>query len=918
MTSFISEILANLQKEGHYLPDLTFILPSKRAGAYLKMQIAGCYTKPVFSPAILSIEEFAEELSELKTIDTTATLFEFYSVYLSLTPKEQAEDFENFSNWAQTLIHDFNEIDRYLVPPDAIFNYLSAIKDNEHWSLQDNQTDLVKNYLSFWRKLPEYYTELKSRLLIKQEAYQGLVYRQASEKAAIFAKEYAQNYVFIGFNALNSAEQLIFQQMLDQKAKVFWDIDRVHFEDQDHDVSLFIRKYAQSWPYYQSEELERVSSHYRTEKQIEIIGIPKSIGQAKYAGEILSQLTPSELNSTAVVLGDEGLLLPILNAMPQNIDALNITMGYPLKYSPFSSLFEKLFDILKAGNENYYHKDVISVFSNSIIMKASKQEAEVAIQHIKTNNLLYLSKTQILELFTEETGLKIAHCFPSQNASAKEILVDFSNLIKWFKAEIKEDDDKINMEFLYHYHLVVEELLELVSNYPHIKSVSSLHHFFKELISTQTLDFQGKPFQGLQLMGMLESRVLDFDTVILTSVDEGTLPAGKSNNSFIPFELKKTYNLPTYKEKDAVYTYHFYHLLQRAKKVYLLHNTDTDSNMGGEKSRFLIQLEIDNEPLHNIKHSVVIPEVPAIHNELQVIQKTPEILEKLKQLANRGFSPSALTTYIRNPLDFYKQYILGIRDKEEVEETVAYNTLGTIVHDTLEKFYKEVIEIELSKEHLEDFIKRTPEEVEHQFHQTYSKIPLSKGKNLLILEVVKRYVTNFLKMEIKELAAGRSIKVKEIETKLTASLNISELDYAVNIGGMVDRVDISNDILRIIDYKTGKVIQSQLEITNWEDITTDYDKYSKPFQVLMYALILLENQPTTVEAEAGVISFKNLKEGFLKFGIKESQGKKTIKNNVVNADTLLNFKTQLKKLILEICDPETAFYEKEIKAHGNY
>lgn len=918
MTSFISEILANLQKEGHYLPDLTFILPSKRAGAYLKKQIAGCYTKPVFSPAILSIEEFAEELSELKTLDTTATLFEFYSVYLSLTPKEQAEDFENFSNWAQTLIHDFNEIDRYLVPPDAIFNYLSAIKDNEHWSLQDNQTDLVKYYLSFWRKLPEYYTELKSRLLIKQEAYQGLVYRQASEKAATFAKGYAQNYVFIGFNALNSAEQLIFQQMLDQKAKVFWDIDQVHFEDPDHDVSLFIRKYAQSWPYYQSEELKRVSSHYRTEKQIEIIGIPKSIGQAKYAGEILSQLTPSELNSTAVVLGDEGLLLPMLNAMPKNIDALNITMGYPLKYSPFSSLFEKLFDILKAGNENYYHKDVISVFSNSIIMKASKQEAEVAIQHIKSNNLLYLSKTQILELFTEETGLKIAHCFPSHNNSAKEILLDFNSLIKWFKTEIKEDEDKINLEFLYHYHLVVEELLKLVSNYPHIKSVSSLHHFFKELISTQTLDFQGKPFQGLQLMGMLESRVLDFDTVILTSVDEGTLPAGKSNNSFIPFELKKTYNLPTYKEKDAVYTYHFYHLLQRAKKVYLLHNTDTDSNMGGEKSRFLIQLEIDNEPLHNIKHSVVIPEVPAIHNELQVIQKTPEILEKLEQLANRGFSPSALTTYIRNPLDFYKQYILGIRDKEEVEETVAYNTLGTIVHDTLEKFYKEVIEIELSKEHLEDFIKRTPEEVEHQFHQTYSKIPLSKGKNLLILEVVKRYVTNFLKMEIKELAAGRSIKVKEIETKLTASLNIPELYYPVNIGGMVDRVDISNDILRIIDYKTGKVIQSQLEITNWEDITTDYDKYSKPFQVLMYALILLENQPTTVDAEAGVISFKNLKEGFLKFGIKESQGKKTIKNNVVNADTLLNFKTQLKKLILEICDPETAFYEKEIKAHGNY
>jgi len=919
MTSFISEILANLQKEGHYLPDLTFILPSKRAGAYLKKQISTCYTQPVFSPTILSIEEFAEELSELNTLDSTSTLFEFYSVYLSLTQKDQTEDFENFSSWAQTLLHDFNEIDRYLVPPDAIFNYLSAIKDNEHWSLQDNQTDLVKNYLRFWRKLPEYYNELKSRLLQKKEAYQGLVYRQASEKAENFAKDNAHKFVFIGFNALNSAEQLIFQQMLKYKAQVFWDIDQVHFSDPDHDVSLFLRNYASSWPYYQSNEFRTLSQHYKTEKEIEIIGIPKSIGQAKYAGEILSKLSSSALNSTALVLGDEGLLLPMLNAMPQNIDALNITMGYPLKYSPFSSLFEKLFEILKSENENYYYKDVISVLSNSILQKAIDKQADEAIKNIKTNNLLYLSKAQISNLFDDAMAQKVSYCFPVNKNSAKEILDDFGRLIQWFKEEIKNDEDKINLEFLYHYHLVIDQLLKLVDKYPHIKSVTSLHHFFKELISTQTLDFQGKPFQGLQLMGMLESRVLDFETVILTSVDEGTLPAGKSNNSFIPFELKKTYNLPTYKEKDAVYTYHFYHLLQRAKKVYLLHNTDTDSNMGGEKSRFLIQLEIENEPLHNIKHSVVIPEVPVIDNELKNIEKTPEIIERIKQLAAKGFSPSALTTYMRNPLDFYRQYILGIRDKEEVEETVAYNTLGTVVHDTLEEFYKEIIDVELTKEHLEDFIKRTPKEVIKQFQKTYSKVPLSKGKNLLILEVVKRYVTNFLKMEIKELAAGKIIKIKEIETKLNANLSIPELDFPVNIGGMVDRVDLSNGILRIIDYKTGKVLRNQLEISNWDDITTDYDKYAKPFQVLMYALILLENQHGVIEAEAGVISFKNLKEGFLKFGIKESNGGKSIKNNTVNAETLINFKAQLKKLILEICDPETAFYEKEIKTkYGNY
>jgi len=917
MTSFISQILKKLLSQQQDISELIFVLPSKRAGAYLRKELGRMVDKPIFSPEVISIEEFSEKISGLKTIDSIHTLFELYAIYKEITPKERLEDFESFSNWAQTLIHDFNEIDRYLIDSDKIFNYLSEIQDTNHWSFGEDQTDIVKNYLLFWKKLPEYYKSLKENLLNKSEGYQGLIYRQASENITDFAKINAKNYVFLGFNALNNAEQHIIQQMLNNNARIFWDIDNVFLKDETHDASLFIRQYLKDWPYYKSNEFQYASNTYNSKKEIEIIGVPKNVGQVKFVADTLSKLSKEELNTTALVLSDESLLLPMLNSIPSNIQELNITMGYPLKYSTFSSFFEKLFQIFQIETNQIYYKEVISVLSMPLIIKATNYESEAVINKIKSENLLYLNHQQIRGFFSLEHSKIIESCFTEKKLDPKQVLDRFEFIIENFKKLLDSNNDGLTLEFLFHYHQVILRLKELVSEFPHFTSIKSLHHYFKELSSQQSLDFQGKPFQGLQLMGMLETRGLDFETVILTSVNEGILPAGKSNNSFIPYDLKKTFNLPTYKEKDAIYTYHFYHLLHRAKKVYLLHDTDTESQMGSEKSRFLLQLIHEKQPLHTITNSVISPEVPSAKKELQAILKTPEILQKIKDLAASGFSPSALTTYIRNPLDFYKRYILGIKDLEEVEETVAYNTLGTVVHDTLEAFYLPIVGQSLTLEHLTDFKKRISKEITVQFEKTYSKAPLNKGKNLLIFEVAKRYVSNFLNMEIEQLKKGDSIEIKEIESNLNISIKIPELDFPVRIKGKVDRVDRANGVLRIIDYKTGKVLQNQLQIANWDLITTDYDKYSKPFQVLAYASMLLQDKKDESRVEAGVISFKNLKEGFLKFKLKQKV--KGQEDSIISEDILVDFQQQLKKLIIEICNPEIPFIEKEIKpAYGAY
>ena len=917
MESFIREVLQELNNSNKQFSDLVFILPSKRAGSYLLKELSLLTEKTIFSPTIYSIEEFTEVISGLQPVDNTISLFEFYNVYKELTPEEDREDFETFITWAQSLIHDFNEIDRYLIDHKPFFDYLSGIQDINHWYLQEEKTELIRKYLLFWKKLPVYYQELSNKLINKNEGYQGLIYRKAAENIQEYSKETETEHIFIGFNALNASEQLIIQQMLkDSKAQVFWDIDQSYYEDAAHGASLFLRQYLKEWPYYQEHPYTGFGNNYSEEKNIELIGVPKNIGQAKYLGEIITGLNAEELGNTAIVLGEEDLLLPVLNSLPDTVEEINITMGFPIKNAPIASLFEYLFQLHISSSNSYYYKDILSIVNHPTLHHILGREAGNLVKKINSENLIYLKADEVIEAFSENSKNLISACFQPKKDNVAKFSEDIHDIIQILKTELKEREDKIGLEFLYHFHVLFNKLDNLNQKYPHIKTLKSLHGFYKELVSTETLDFQGKPFKGLQLMGMLESRAIDFETVIITSLNEGVLPAGKSDNSFIPYDLKQEYKLPTYREKDAVYTYHFYRLLQRAKKVYLLYNTEADGLNSGEKSRFITQLEIENKENHHLKQVLISPQVPAFKKELRTVDKTPEMIEKLRSLAASGFSPSALTTYMRNPLDFYTQYVLGVRDQDEVEETVAFNTLGTVVHNALENLYKPFEGKIISEEILQQFRKEADLQIIKEFTSTYSKAPLDRGKNLLIFEVAKRYLHNFLKFELNRIKNGEEIQIVQIERDLKVSIPIPELTFPVFLRGKVDRYEKSNGVSRIIDYKTGKVEQRNLNVSNWEEITKDYDNYSKSFQVLTYASLIALEKDLKFPAEAGIISFKNLKSGFLKFEQKEKGSRKG--DSLITEETLESFQTELKKLIIEICDPAVPFIEKEIKKHGSF
>jgi hypothetical protein len=911
MASFIKGVLKELISSEKNISETIFILPSKRAGSFLLKELSGLSDKNIFAPKIYSIEEFTETVSGINSIDNTIALFEFYAIYKKLTPKEQQEDFETFTTWAQSLIHDFNEIDRYLIDYKSFFNYLADIQDINHWYLKEHKTTLVKNYLAFWHQLPEYYKELTEALLSKNIGYQGLIYRTASENIKAYSKTQNRQHIFIGFNALNASEQEIVQYLMETNlAEIYWDLDEVFLQDKQHDASLFITQYLKNWPVYKLREPKTGVKEYAKPKNIEITGIPKNIGQAKYLGELLANLDEDTLQETAVVLGEEDLLLPVLNSLPPNVKDLNITMGFPLKNAPLASLFDKLFQIHQHQGSSYYYKDVISVINHPSLNDLLGEESEAFIEKIQSENTVNLSETEISTAFSSKAQKIIDACFKSWSNSPNDALQAFQEIITIIKTHLKEKNEVLGLEFLYHFHLLFNKLKNLHDSYPYLQTVKSIYQFYKEIMSTESLDFQGRPFKGLQLMGMLESRALDFKNVIICSVNEGVLPSGKSGNSFIPYDLKQTYKLPTYKEKDAVYTYHFYRLLQRAENVHLLYNTESSGLNSGEKSRFLTQLEIEKQPAHQLTQSMVSPRVPAIKNELKEIKKTPEIMARLKSLAKSGFSPSALTSFIRNPLDFYRQYVLGVRDKDEVEETVAYNTLGTVIHDSLENFYKPFENKYITAEDIKGFKGKINEEIKNQFQKTYANGPVNQGKNLLIYEVAKRYLSNFLNLELERLET-EEIKILKIEESLKSEIQIDQLDFPVFMRGKVDRVENTNGITRIIDYKTGKVTQTQIEIVAWEDLTSDYKKYSKSFQVLAYASMMEAQKSLDFPVEAGIISFKNLKSGFLKFG-KKDKPRTNNKETAINREILNAFHSELKQLITEICNPEIPFREKEI------
>jgi hypothetical protein len=911
MPTFISETLDDILSSQSSFEDCVFVLPSQRAGVFIKNELKQKLDCG-FLPEIVTIEQFTEKIAEIQQGDTIQLLFHFYKVYCEI--EQQPDAFEIFSSWAFVVLQDFSEVDQYLVNSDDIFNYLRDIQRLRKWSVKGEfkETDLIKDHFIFMERLGQYYNRLSAHLLKENIGYQGMIYRQAVQKVASFLEQHSSTrFYFIGFNALNKAEESLMQSFLATgQAEMYWDIDRAFFET-SHAAGTFIRKYFAEWKYYEERDIKLISSQFSEPKQIHVMGTTKNVSQLKYAGEILERF--HNYQNTALVLGDESLLSVALNSIPKKVEAINITMGYPLQNIPVSHFILTVFQLFitqeklqKSTTHEFYHKDVLRFFKNPLMFQLLKEEDAAFILKIQTwisaENRSFISLdvlTSYLAELDQETANVILSVFQPYQG-----IEDFINRILLFIEHIRSQVTSLEKEYLFRFYTAFTQLKNLNASYAYFQNIKTLYQFYRRIVASEKLSFQGEPLKGLQVMGMLETRVLDFENVIITSVNEGVLPSNNTQSSFIPFDVKIQFGLPTYREKDAIFSYHFFRLLQRAKNIYLLYNTENDAFGNGEKSRFITQLELLRDDL---TQKSIAQKVVTEKTQLQEIKKNPQVFERLKKFAETGISPSAIIKYLYNPIEFYKERVLGIREADEVEETVAANTLGTIVHDALDELYTPLQGHLLTVETVKNMQKQTDQMIEKYFIHYFKNGDFKRGKNRMIYEVAKKYVTRFLEAEIALLKAGNQIKIIATEQKLQTEIKIDGIDFPIKIKGIVDRIDEYNGVTRIVDYKTGLVTSKQLKVSDLEEIKEH--KYEKAIQVLLYAV--LHTQNTTLDTSnlhAGIYSLRNLKEGFLPINFSQQYRGKDYN---VSTERLQKAIEELSKVIAEIYNPLVSFKEPE-------
>lgn len=945
MESFLEKTVKLLcEKYKDDISELCIVLPNRRAGLFLKTHFSNQLQKTFWSPEIYATEDFIGLLAGGEIADNVTLLFELYETAKAVNADE-AGSFDEFSKWGQILISDFNEIDRYLVDAEQLFGNLKDIKELESWSLnsEDNLTDFQKQYLNFWQQLGDYYTDFTKRLQSKHLLYQGLAYKVvAGDVLTMVEKHSWKKIIFAGFNALNKAEEYIIETLLvSGKADVIWDTDSYYVNDTKQEAGRFIRKYNNYNGFKHSAGNVKVIDEnlLSTEnKHITVIGAAKNVAQAKVAGNLVSELQQKDptLQKTALVLADENLLFPVLHSLPQGLEDINVTMGYPLKNTPVSGYFELVFDMhlnaikLQQGKEKYsfYHQDLLKFLNHpytAVLLFNKKYSSSVKpiVSSIHDRNIVFAALSTLKKIIDEKQPQAAKALLPVLEhwRSPADAIACVYYLIEQLKNAIvaSEGDNaktiaNLELEYLFAFTKIIKRIEALNSDYPEgISDLKTLQNVVKQIVRSTTLPFYGEPLMGLQLMGMLETRTLDFENVILLSCNEDILPSGKSTNSFIPYELKRYFGLPTYSDKDSIFAYHFYRLLQRAKTVFLVYNTESDALGSGEKSRFLTQLlyELPKVNSHALieEKLVNIPATTGNDAPHISIQKSEEVQKKLQSIAEYGISPSALNRYRNCSLQFYFHAIAGLREVDEVAETIGADVLGNVVHEVLEKLYTPFVGKKITEAAVKEFKEKAESLAIEAFEKEYSKSEISYGKNLLTIKVALKFLTNFFEAEKQFLneteKAGKPMIIKALEQELESAVSVG--DKKIRLYGKADRIDSVGAITRIVDYKTGVADDKELKVEEWEAIRTD-SNLAKSFQLLMYAWMYQKMNPAiTTNIQSGIITFRQLSAGLKPVRIEKSES--------LNAELLADFEAQLINILYEMFDSSVDF--KQTDNHDN-
>ena len=882
-------------------------------------------------PNIISVEDFISRLSGLKNEDTLILTFLLYESYQEVM-QTNAEPFDQFIKWSDMLLQDFNEIDRYLVDAENIFKNLSDIKELDGWSLnKEEKSVLQKNYLQFMSSLGDIYFVFHEKLIEKGISYQGLAYRKAVEQVSI-SKNFDEydTFLFAGFNALNKSEELIFDYFKKNKNSHFLcDGDKFYVNNQLHEAGTFIRKYLNS-KLFSSDNF--IDNHFSSSpKQLDIIGASQSFAQVASASELIKKwlFEGKDMNKTAIVLCDEELLFPLLNVLPEEIQELNVSLEFPLFKSPLFDLALQLCNLhvnkkQSRTTDMIYYKDLLKIIQNPYfnllfnnperIYQVKKKIARLNITYYSTNQIKSLFEdhfSAISFLYTawetpieaicrlDELGKKILHIFSEKAGNRYAVEIEFTGEFIKLINKLKSSIDKINF----------------------IQELTTLRRILMQIQKKYSVPFYGEPLKGLQIMGVLETRTLDFENVILISVNESVLPSGKSNSSFFPYDLKRHFKLPVFQEKDAIYSYHFYRLLQRADHIALIYNTDSDSKGKGEKSRFISQC-IHELPLLNpaitIREKIADSNNQFENNDVGIdIKKSDQHIKIISKKASSGFSASLFNNYKDCSLRFYYNYIALIKEQDEVEENIENNTMGTILHEVLENIYRPFVGEIVTHQTIFNQKKHIEQYTFNSFKKNFDENDFKYGKNFLAFKTVQQHVAGILDQDVKyamEISDKKDhLIIVGVEDELTSDIviKLNSEPISVKITGKYDRVDRTNYIVRIIDYKSSISNNDSFVFSDMETLFNSKNR-NKLFQLFLYAWLYWKNESCQASMLSPCIIPSKSQTG----GIYYVMEKQTGKNRPLQFtdELLLEFEEHLRLLIESIFNVEKSFSQtKDVK-----
>lgn len=901
---FLNKIVTELLAQDTDLSNFNIVLPGKRPLVFIKRILKEKLYSGML-PNFFTIEDLIKDIADKQPVQGIALWLYSFEVYREIQP---SEDFANFLKWFPTILKDWDDILKFSDSDKAVLEYMFDDEQIKNWSenLEVREDGSLRKFLNFWQKMNLFLPLLKQKLNEKNWVTSGIIHESAKNKIEDYAQKTEGKFVFCGFNAFTPVEEKLVRNLMQwDKAQCFFQADEYYINDERQEAGKFLRIIKTWKEFNENRNFNWIENDFAQSKIIKVYEVSGNITQAKVLPEIFNEINDEELSKTAVVLLDENLLPTCLDAM-SSVEHLNITMGFPLKNLGFSNAMKQLFYLqkqLEKKDSSYYYNDVLSVLEELPNEEIDQQIILDFKSKIEKRNIVYISKKQFKEFLSELSYFNLFEKPSSVNQFIDELIA------YCYQLKYRELDD-ILYENISHFEKSFKIIKNQLSPYSFEIKMETLEVLINQLVNSETIDFQGEPLQGLQVMGLLETRLLNFENIILLSTNEGKLPLGNSQNTYLPFDVRQHFHLHTFLENDSIYAYHFYRLLQDSQNVHLLFNALSSGVNTGEKSRFITQIEIEDKH-HHIEHIIIENSSEPINKQVIQIEKSSSILKKLEEWKKR-VSPSHLTSFIYNPVDFYLTKILRTRETNEMEEELSQRSYGNLVHYALQIIYEKhlgkklsVSDLDFSDQQLVEVINQAIIKLNHQtdFYE--------KGMNYIHKSIAERVVRTILEVDKKLIADGNTLEILNVEG------NFENIDYYLNeektdkvsFYGFIDRIDRLNGKLRIIDYKTAKTKNLLIKKAKKEEEAEKLeqlffrDDFKQAMQLCVYAYAVLnDNKYPDNFVECGIWSFAEANKGV--------QNLQIYSDEEISNQSLVTPMKWIKNVIEEILNPASDFVEE--------